>query len=188
MKRWALVFLLFCAAAICLRAQVVETATVRSFTISAGGMGSLFKPGASGFYGNSGDYIFGGGTYIDFRFSHWVQFEGEARWLRFGDLDGEEQSHYLIGPKVPIHQFGRTNVYGKAMIGLGRMTMPPSLKNIGFEVTCTALSFGGGLDYKLSRTLTLRAGDFEYQYWPKSVASETIRPFGVSVGMAYRVF
>jgi hypothetical protein len=182
MKRWALVFLLFCAA-ISLRAQVVESASVRPFTVSAGGTGSFFKPGAAG-----GNYLIGGGTYADFRFSQWVQIEGEARWLRFGDLDGEEQSHYLIGPKIPLHQFGRAGLYGKAMIGLGRMTLPQP----GFEAkcTCTTLSFGGGLDYKLSRKLTLRAVDFEYQhwFWPDSVVDETIHPYGVSVGMAYRVF
>jgi Outer membrane protein beta-barrel domain len=187
MKRSAAVLFVLClSVGMAARAQVVESATVRTFTINVGGMGSAFFPndGNNPPYGSRADYLLGLGTYVDFHFSHWVQIEGEARWLRLHQYAGEHQDHYLVGPKVPIHQIGKMDFYGKALIGFGKMTFP---NKYGYG-TFTALAFGGGMDYKLSRKVTVRAVDFEYQLWPKFLPDATIRPYGVSVGMAYRVF
>ncbi len=162
-----------------LTAQVVESATARQFRIDAGALASGFQPD------EGPNYIYGPGVYVDAHFTHWIQIEGEARWLRFNQYAGEHQDTYLIGPKVPIHHFGsRSQVYGKALIGFGKMTFP---NNYGYG-TFTALAFGGGLDYRLSRKLTLRAVDFEYQDWPKWLNNSSLYPYGVSVGVAYRVF
>ena len=168
------------------KAQVVESANVRQFAINAGGMGSAFWPndGSNPVYGKSADYLLGLGTYVDFHFTHWLQVEGEARWLRFHQYAGENQDNYLIGPKVPIKRLGRTQFYGKAMIGIGRMTFP----NGYGHGTFTALAFGGGADYRLSRKVTFRAVDFEFQDWPDFLPDFNIHPYGVSVGMSYRVF
>jgi len=128
---------------------------------------------------------------VDLHFSHWFQLEGEARWLRFDQGSGDHQDHYLIGPRVPIHQFGRAHVYGKALVGFASMTFH-GLKTpqgvVDGHGTFTALAFGGGMDYHLSRKVTLRAVDFEYQDWPKFLPGMSIQPYGVSMGMAYRVF
>lgn len=187
MKRSVFVFFVFSlVAAVAAKGQAVETANARQFTISAGGMGSVFWPndGSSPAYGNSADYLLGLGTYVDLHFTHWFQVEGEARWLRFHQYSGEHQDNYLIGPKVPIKRFGSAQVYGKALIGLGRMTFP---NKYGYG-TFTALAFGGGVDYRLSRKLTFRAADFEYQDWPDFLPNFNIHPYGVSMGMSYRVF
>ena len=186
MKRSAVVFFVFCLAVVAANAQAVESATERQFTISAGGMGSAFAPndGSHPVYGKSADYLVGLGTYVDLHFTHWFQVEGEARWLYFHQYAGEHQSTYLIGPKVPIKRLGRSQVYGKALIGLGRMTFP---NNYGYG-SFTALAFGGGVDYRLSRKVTLRAVDFEFQDWPDFLPGFNIHPYGVSVGMSYRVF
>ena len=186
MKRSAFVFFFaFLAAALPAGAQVVETANIRTFTITAGGIASGFKPGAGT------DHLIGPGTFVDLHFTRWIQLEAEARWLRFDQGSGDHQDHYLIGPRVPIHQFGRAHVYGKALIGVGSMTFH-GLKTpqgiVDGHGTFTALAFGGGMDYQLSRKLTLRAVDFEYQDWPKFLPGMSIQPYGVSVGMAYRVF
>jgi opacity protein-like surface antigen len=186
MKKSAVVLLLLClGAAMTVHAQVTESATARTFAITAGGMVSGFNPNdGTQPYGSGTDHLIGLGTYVDMRFTHWIQVEGEGRWLRFYEYAGEHQDTYLVGPKVPIHQFGRANLYGKAMIGVGKMTFP---NNYGYG-TFTALAFGGGVDYRLSRKVTLRAVDFEYQDWPKFLSNTALYPYGVSVGMAYRVF
>lgn len=187
MRRFAFVFSLFCfVLVLSARAQVTESATARQFTIDAGGMGSFFIPGDGShpLYGNSAQYLGGVGTYVDLHLTHWVQLEGEARWLRFTPYSGEQQSNYLIGPRVPVVQFGRAQLYGKALIGAGRMTFP---NHYGYG-TFTALAFGGSLDYRLSRKVTFRAVDFEFQDWPKFLPGFNIHPYGVSVGLAYRVF
>ncbi len=188
MKRSAVVLFFFVciAATISTPAQVVETANVRTFKINAGGFASGFaiSDGSHPVYGKSADYLLGLGTYVDLHFTHWFQLEGEARWLRFHEYAGEHQDTYLVGPRIPIKQFGRADVYGKAMVGLGRMTFP---NNYGYG-SFTALAFGGGMDYRLSPKVTFRAVDFEYQDWPKFLPGFSIHPYGVSVGMSYRVF
>lgn len=165
--------------------QAAESATSRQFNITAGAMGSAFSRGGGShpIYGPSANFLAGPGTYVDFHFTHWIQVEGEARWLRFHAAAGEHQDNYLIGPKVPVVRFGHAQVYGKALIGLGRMTFP---NKYGYG-TFTALAFGGGIDYRLSRKLSAR-GDFEYQDWPNFLPGETMKPYGVTIGMAYRVF
>ena len=185
MRRFAVVFFLFLLACISARAQVTESATARQLTINVGGFGSGFNPNNNSrpIYGTGTNHLGGFGTYVDIHFTHWFQLEGEARWLRFFEYSGEHQDHYLIGPRVPIYRFGRAQAYGKAMIGIGKMTFP---HDYGYG-TFTALAFGGGIDYRLSRKFTLRAVDFEFQDWPNFLPETTIRPYGISVGLAYRV-
>jgi hypothetical protein len=180
-----LIFILLSAAATA-HAQAAESATARQFTITAGGMVSAFNPNDSNnsAYATGSNYLIGLGTYVDVHFSHWLQVEGEARWLRFNEYSGEHQDNYLIGPKIPIHSFGRWDLYGKAMIGFGKMTFP---YNYGYG-SFTALAYGGGVDYRLSRKLTLRPADFEFQQWPKWLGDSALYPYGVSVGIGYRVF
>jgi len=187
MKRsTAVLFVLWFAVAAAAKAQVVESANARQFAINVGGMGSAVWPNDGNHppYGNSADYLLGVGTYVDLHFTHWFQVEGEARWLYFHQYAGEHQDTYLIGPKVPIKRFGSAQIYGKALIGLGRMTFPNNYGNGSF----TALAFGGGMDYRVSRKVTFRAVDFEFQDWPDFLPDFNIHPYGVSVGMSYRVF
>ncbi len=167
-------------------AQAVESATARQFSLTAGGFGSVFNPadGNTPYYQPGPNYLIGVGTYVDVHFSHWVQVEAEGRWLRFNQYNGEHMDHYLIGPRVPIRRFGRFDTYGKVLIGLGRMTFPFDYGHGTF----TALAYGGGADYKLSRKLTIRVADFEFQQWPKWLPGSALYPWGVSVGVGYKVF
>jgi hypothetical protein len=52
----------------------------------------------------------------------------------------------------------------------------------------TALAYGGGLDVKINRRLSVRAVDFEYQQWPKWINGQQLFPYGVSVGVGYKIF
>jgi hypothetical protein len=183
-------FLLICvliAATALTAAQVPETANARRLSVTAGVFASGFQPHHVASIGDSGDnFIFGAGTYVDVHFTHWFQLEGEARWLRFNEYFDEHQDNYLIGPKIPIHQFGRANVYGKVLVGLGMMTFPRfSQYDYGRGL---ALAYGGGVDYKLTRRLSFRAVDFEYQQWPTMLPNNQLYPYGVSMGLGYKVF
>jgi hypothetical protein len=51
----------------------------------------------------------------------------------------------------------------------------------------TDIAFGGGADIKLTRRISLRAFDVEYQYWP-AWGNSTLSPYGASMGVSYRVF
>jgi hypothetical protein len=56
------------------------------------------------------------------------------------------------------------------------------------------ITYGGGVDYRLNRKFTIRCADFEFQQWPVTSSgplgssSFTIRPYGLSAGMSYRIF
>jgi len=171
-------FLMMAALGRIARAQSVESADARGLYIDAGGMVSGFQPD------DGANYLLGGGTYVDVHFSHWVQVEAEGRWLRFNQFFGETQDNYLIGPRVPVWRVGRRGqLYGKALIGLGKMNFP-----FGGYGTFTDLAFGGSLDFRATRKVTIRAVDFEFQDWPVWLPHQSLQPYGVSVGVAYRVF
>jgi hypothetical protein len=179
MRRSPLVLLLFLGAAAVLgHAQSVESADVRQLTITAGSMASVFQPG------EGGNQLVGVGTYADFHFTHWIQIEAEGRWLRWNQYYGEHQDNYLIGPRVPIIHFGQgTELFGKALIGYGKMTFP-----FGYGYgTFTDLAFGASVDHHLGRKLSVKA-DFEYQYWPNWLNNTSLSPYGASLGVGYRVF
>ncbi len=122
--------------------------------------------------------LYGFGAYADAHFSRWVQIEAEARWLHFNQFASVDQNTYSIGPRVPVLTFHKFEPYGKFLVGFGNGSFLTS--------NALVLTFGGGVDYRLSRKFTLRAFDFEYQRW--SVVPSTIWPYGVSAGLSYKVF
>jgi Outer membrane protein beta-barrel domain len=192
MKKILAVFLLsaMACAAIPAGAQAVESARGRQLTITAGALASGFNPNYATNYP-----LIGPGAYVDVHFSHWFQIEAEGRWMRFNTFYGENQSNYLIGPRVPIKRFGKFESFGKVLIGEAKMTFPEGdyFTNGSF----TDLAFGATLDYKLNRRWSIRAIDFEYQDWPKFIPKDptvansptlSLQPYGLSVGVGYRIF
>jgi opacity protein-like surface antigen len=204
MKRLlAALFVLLFAACASARAQVVPSGTGSEYQLSVGVLGSVLQPdifcnggGASEacYVGTSPNRVYGVGSYVDLRLSRWIQPEFEARWSR-ADIDGESNAEdtYLGGLRVPIHIFHKMHAtpYGKFLLGWGRgadfldSTRPTTL----------AIAYGGGLDLRVTRRITLRAFDFEYQQWrtrypPTTVAtgSGVLFPYEGSVGLSYRIF
>lgn len=159
-------------------AQVAPAASKsHTFSLTAGGIGSYFQPD----YGPN--RLLGVGAYADVKFTRWFQVEGEARFLRFNQFDDIYEDNYLIGPRVPVFHFWRATPYAKALIGEGKFNFPGNQAKGQF----TALAYGGGLDIKVSKRLSFRAVDFEYQQWPKFLDS-SLSPYGVSAGVGYRIF
>jgi hypothetical protein len=176
--------------------QVVPSATERAFTVRAGAFGSAFQPDfAAGTAQTAPNRLYGIGGYVDARFSRWIQPELEVRFLRFneyvayGQTYPQSQNTYSIGERVPIiNSFHKFTPYGKFLVGFG---------NGDFLVNGNALvlTYGGGVDYRLNRKFTIRCADFEYQQWPVTsvnpqggTTSFTIRPYGLSAGVSYRIF
>ncbi|MGD0860718.1 MAG: outer membrane beta-barrel protein [Terracidiphilus sp.] len=200
----ALLFsILFAAGAIATSAQVVPSATDRQVTITAGGMASVFQPdfsdganswvcvGAScpnsgNFYpvASAGKYpLFGAGAYVDLRMRRWVQFEAEGRWMRFNQYRDIYQDNYLVGPRLPVFRFRNATVYAKALGGFSKMHFDPG----GDYGHFTDFAFGGGVDLRLTKRLSIRAADVEYQFWP-AWGNSTLSPYGASVGIGYKVY
>jgi len=172
--------ILVAATAALAHSQVAPAAYSRTFSINAGGMGSVFQPD----YANNGysaqtspNRLYGFGAYADMHFTRWVQLEAEGRWLHFNEYQGISENNYLLGPRVPIHDFHGWTPYGKVLFGWGSGSF--------LSGRASDIAFGGGVDYHLSRRFTLRAFDLEYQRWN---VKPTLWPYGGSVGISYRVF
>ena len=192
MKRLLLALFIFSiAGASSIRAQVVPSATGSGFQLTAGVLGSALQPDfpapcptnlSLSCVGTSPNRIYGFGSYVDVRLSRWFQPEAEARWSR-ANIDGNANAEdtYLFGPRVPIHTFHwmHATPYGKFLIGWGRaggFLNPPST---------LAVAYGGGVDLRLTKHITLRAVDFEFQQWR---VTPTLYPYEGSVGLSYRIF
>ena len=87
------------------------------------------------------------------------------------------ENTYLIGPRIAPYTFRKFTPYGKVLVGFGNGSF---LTGRRFAVT-----YGGGVDYRLTRRFTLRAFDFEYQQWQ---VTPTLHPYGGSVGLSYKIF
>jgi opacity protein-like surface antigen len=196
MKRLTLVVscFLLAAAAVAASAQVVPTARKSQFSLTVGGLASAFQPdyawdwalGTDGLWypvaHSSNQPLFGPGAFVDVKFTRWVQLEGEARWLRFNRFEDIHQDNYLIGPRVPVYHFWKATLYGKALAGFSRMDLGG-----GNHGTYTATAFGGGMDVRLTKKISIRAFDGEYQYWP-AWGNSKIMPYGASAGVSYKIF
>lgn len=177
-----------CAGAVAADAQVAPSATRPEFSITAGGLFSAFQPdyGGGGIAAASPNRLYGMGAYVDMRLRRWVQVEFEGRWLRFNQFLQINQDNYLVGPRIPIHTYGRVTPYGKVLFGMSHM-------NFEFGQTscrCTTIAYGGGADVQLTKRLSWRAVDFEYQQWPDWYALQTsqLHPYGFSTGIGYKIF
>ena len=200
MRRFGAVLfsILLAAGAVAAGAQVVPSATGRQVSLSVGGMASIFQPDFAGEWqyelpcGScypaaqaSNQPLFGAGAYVDLRLRRWVQIEAEGRWQRWNQYEGIHQDNYLIGPRLPLYRFGRATVYGKTLFGFSRMDFG-YFSGYGHG-NFTDFAFGGGMDVKLTKRLSLRAADFEYQYYPKW-SNSSLSPYGASVGIGYKIF
>jgi hypothetical protein len=175
------------SAAASVRAQVAPSAYRGQISLTAGGIVSAFQPNyaGGGISGSSPNWLFGFGAYADLTMTRWVGLEGEVRWNRQNAYVDITQDNYLIGPRVPIHEFKRLGAtpYAKALFGLGRMNFEYNEAYGRFA----DLAMGGGVDLKLSKHWSIRAADFEYQLWPNWI-NGTLKPYGVSAGIGYRIF
>lgn len=200
MKRIFAVFLSVLALATFGRAQAVPSATYSHIGVTVGGEGSIFQPEFAGNFDSNcyvassvtycyptaerSDYpLLGVGTFVDLKFSRWVQIEAEGRWLRFNQNQGIHQDNYLAGPRLPLYRFKKSTVYGKVLGGFTNMSFDTANDHGRF----TDIAFGGGMDVKMSRRLSLRAFDAEYHYLP-SWGHSSLSPYGVSVGLSYKVW
>ena len=168
-------------------AQATPSGYGRTFSLTAGGMGSVFQPDYKGnsVPAASSDPLFGPGAYVDVYFSRWIGVEAEGRWLRFNQYADIHQDNYLLGYWLPIRKisFGGFTPYAKVLAGYGTMNFEYNDAHGRF----TDIAYGGGLDYQHGTSrFILRPVDFEYQQWPDWLGT-TLHPWGFSAGIGYRI-
>ena len=169
-----------------IHAQAAPSGYGRTFSVTAGGMGSIFQPDYKGnsVPAASSNALLGGGAYVDVYFNRWLGLEAEGRWLRFNQYADIHQDNYLLGYWLPIQKlrFGNFTPYGKVLAGYGKMNFEYNDAHGRF----TDIAYGGGLDYQRGKSkFVLRPVDFEYQQWPDWLGT-TLHPWGFSAGIGYR--
>lgn len=183
----ALLLIPFAAGANLACAQNAPSGYGRTFSLTAGAMGSAFQPDyqGGGVPDASPNALFGVGGYVDLQFSRWLGLEAEGRWLRFNQYADIHETDYLLGYRLPVQQlrFWKLTPYGKVMIGYGRMTFEYNQAHGRF----TNIAYGGGLDMRTGGRLTIRPVDFEYQQWPNWLGT-SLHPWGFSAGIGYRIW
>ena len=189
MRRIAIFFLgcILCAAGTLARAQVSPSAYRGQLSLTTGVFASTFQPdyAGGGIPSSGAQWLLGFGAYADLKVTRWIGVEAEARWMRENNFVGITEDNYLIGPRVPIHEFKRLGLtpYGKALFGLGHMNFEYNEAYGRFS----DIALGGGVDMKLGKRFVVRPVDFEYQLWPNWL-NGTLKPYGVSAGIAYKIF
>jgi opacity protein-like surface antigen len=175
-----LFFIVLVSTSVSASAQVAPTAVQRGFSLNVGGEASAFQPdyAGNGIAQTSPNRLYGYGAYFDARFTRWIQLEGEGHWLQYNEFQNIGENTYLIGPKVPLIEFHRWSPYGKFLFGWG---------SGGGWLTgkATTYAYGGGVEWQLTRRITIRPFDFEFESWR---TTPPLKPYGASAGISYRVF
>jgi hypothetical protein len=168
--------------------QALPTA-IRNANLEAGGHFIYMEPD----YGYN--HMAGIGGEVDLNLRKWYGAEIEGNYNFIHGLSGTKESSYLIGPRI-IYVHERWIPYAKLMIGIGDITLPVKESPSGSNITGSYLAyvFGGGVDWRWKRNITVRVADFEYQIWPGFGSTNPIyrpgalTPYQLSAGVKYRFF
>ncbi|HZY71791.1 MAG TPA: outer membrane beta-barrel protein [Edaphobacter sp.] len=99
------------------------------------------------------------------------------------------ENTFLIGPKFSVIREGRLNAYVKALGGVGRFVYQPGYNKDPHTDTFGVYSLGGGIEYRASQHLNIRAIDIEAQRWPNygtpGFPAHGLSPFVTTFGAAY---
>ncbi len=175
MKNWHSVF--FSLAVLFLgissmRAQAIYAGT-ENVRIQAGVGGTYLKTD----YARNTDkgLVFWG----DYDFRAFIGLEGEYRLGGLMAPGGIGENSYLVGPRL-LYRRRKFTGYGKLTVGRGTITNQDLNQSSSFNV----YAYGGGLEYKVTRKLNLRAVDIELQKWP-DFKPTAISPLSLAVGLSY---
>lgn len=129
--------------------------------------------------GGNGEKLRGFNLYstFDFREHFGVELNFRQTTPSYGK-DVYERTYEVGGRYVYPIGF-RLRPYAKLMYGRGVFNYPNDIANLAYN----AVTAGGGLDYRLTRTINLRA-DYEHQHW-FGFPLAPLQPNVLSFGLAY---
>jgi hypothetical protein len=158
-----------------LRAQVVPAGDAGGLNLTAGGAITGFKLQ----YGDR--KMLGVAAFVDADTRRRIGIEAEGRFLEFHQTANVHAETYTIGPRYHL-TFGRFQTYAKGLVGFGIFHYP-----YGYGTDSDfVLSPGIGVEYRLSRRVRWRMGEFEYQFWPQFHYG-AMSTYGVSTGLRIRI-
>ena len=129
--------------------------------------------------GGTGERLRGFNLYSTFDFRE--HFGVEVNFRQTSPSYGKDvyERTYEVGGRY-VYPIGlRLRPYGKVMYGRGVFNYPNNVANLAYNL----VSAGGGLDYRLTRTINIRA-DYEHQHW-FGFPLAPLEPNVVTIGVAY---
>src|SRR5215475_14692448 len=148
-------------ALLCFSAASAFAQDVPKFDVFAGYSYVRDNPSTSGLPSFN---LHGGSASVAYNANHWLgavaDFGGyHANNVLGTGIDGTV-STYLFGPRFSYRKYDRVTPFAQTLFGLAHAS------GSGFGTTATnnafAASFGGGVDLKITRSVSFRAGQVEY--------------------------
>jgi opacity protein-like surface antigen len=184
---------LFVCAAYSVLAQTVPAATQNKIPLAVGAGISGYNPD----YGQG--HLLGGTLWIEYALPHMPSYlsgiglEAEGRDLNYGRSTTQPANlREDVGEGGVIYSWPRyrnLRPYGKFMMGFGNVDYMGS-NLLRYHDSRTITSMGGGVDYRVFRSVWMRA-DYEYQKWPDMFKATTppgtLNPQGFTVGAMYHL-
>jgi hypothetical protein len=134
-------------------------------------------------------YIKGYTIYGDVDLWRRVGIEADVHQVNVFTATDIGEDTYLIGPRFSIIRQGRVNAYAKVLGGLGRFEYQEGTYRPTHTDTFGVFAVGGGIDFRASRHINIRAIDIEAQKWPgygtPGFAAHGLNPFVTTFGVAY---
>lgn len=136
-------------------------------------------------------YVKGFTIYGDLDLTHRLAIEADMHYdsLDMFSSTGIGEQTYLIGPRFSLLRRDRLNAYAKLLGGVGRFQYKSGYFPDPHTDTFGAFAFGGGIDFRASQHLNIRAIDIEAQRWPgfgtPGRPAHGITPFVTTFGAAY---
>jgi hypothetical protein len=162
--------------------QAVPTAT-RLGSLQVGAGFSFAIPD----YGEK--YIKGLTVYGDANLTHRLGVEVDLHFISILTPTDIGEDTYLIGPRYSIVRQGRVNAYVKALGGVGLFKYQSGTYPNPHTDTFGVFSVGGGIDFRASQHINIRAIDIEAQKWPgyatPGFPAHGLSPFVTTFGVAY---
>lgn len=184
MKRYQFVglFIFVVVASVAAHAQAAPVAT-RLGQVQLGAGFSFAIPD----YG--GTYIKGFTVYGDADLWRRLGVEGEMHYISILTPTDIGENTYLVGPRFSLVRQGRVNVYVKALGGAGRFEYQSGYYQHPHTDTFGVFAVGGGIEFRASPHINIRAIDIEAQKWPgygtPGYAAHGLSPFVTTFGVAY---
>ncbi|WP_348266355.1 hypothetical protein P8936_10125 [Edaphobacter paludis] len=134
-------------------------------------------------------YIKGYTIYADADLWRRFGFEADVHQVNVLTPTDIGEDTYLIGPRFSVIRQDRFTAYVKALGGLGRFEYQTGYYRHPHTDTFGVFSVGGGIDFRASQHINIRAIDIEAQKWPSygtpGFPAHGLSPFVTTFGVAY---
>ena len=161
--------------------QRAEETAHQLIRLKAYGMFSYVRPDYNGSTRDTGGTI--GGNIDGFRLLPHTELGMDVRY-NFAKGPVTDEYYYGGGPRLSLdlHKF---KPYAEFLFGHGRGTFNTSSDPTYTQDVSAVITYGGGLDYQLTRSWAVRA-DVQRSRWRYSIHQPYFYPTSVSVGASYQ--